>query len=144
MRCVALDVGEVRVGVAGCDSLEISCAPITTYVRKGGLKRDIAGVVSLIAPLGAECIVIGLPLSLDGNVGSQAERILGFAKALRLKLDIPVVMWDESLTSVEAHERMEQLGYSRERRRSNVDQVAASLILESYLRHRRPFEPRTN
>jgi len=81
--------------------------------------------------------VAGLPLSLDGEVGPQAQKTQGFAQALARSVDIPVVLWDESLSSVEANDLMIGQGVSRAKRRTLIDQMAAVLILESYLEYRR-------
>ena len=137
MRLLALDVGDVRIGVAICDSLEIAAFPVGVVKRVGSLKRDIAAVSALATEQEAEGIVVGLPLSLDGGVGPQAEKTQGFAKALAKLVAIPIVLWDESLSSVEAEEILIAQGVSRAKRRLRIDQTAAALILESYLAHRR-------
>ncbi len=137
MRLLALDVGDVRIGVAVCDSLEIAAFPVGVVKRVGSLKRDIAAVGALAVEQEAEGVVVGLPLSLDGEVGPQAEKTQGFAKALAKLVPVPVVLWDESLSSVEAEEILIAQGVSRAKRRLRIDQTAAALILESYLAHRR-------
>jgi putative Holliday junction resolvase len=136
MRIVSLDIGEVRIGVAACDEMEIAAYPISTIRRVGSLKRDVEAVMRAVREQEAETILVGLPLSLDGGVGPQAERVKGFAKALGAAAGVPIVFWDESLTSVEANEIMIAQGVSRAKRREKIDQVAAVLILESYLRQR--------
>ena len=105
--------------------------------RAGSLKRDVAAVAALAAEQEADAVIVGLPLSLDGEVGPQAQKVQGFARALSKLIAIPVAFWDESLSSVEATERLIALGVSRARRRALIDQTAAALILESYLEHRR-------
>ncbi len=137
MRLAALDVGDVRIGVAVCDPLEIAAFPVGTITRAGSLKRDTATVAALLAEQEADAVVVGLPLSLDGGVGPQAQKTQGFARALAKLLPIPVVFWDESLSSVEANDTMIALGMSREKRRAQIDSRAAAVILESYLEHRR-------
>ena len=136
MRIVAFDVGEVRIGIAVCDQSEIAGFPVGVVTRLGSLKRDIALVTSVLVEQDADAVLIGLPLSLNGDEGPQALRVRGFAKALSKEITLPIVFWDESLSSVEATERMIAQGVSRERRRKLVDQMAASIILESYLAHR--------
>ena len=137
MRLLGLDIGEVRIGVAVCDSLEIAAFPVGVVRRVGSLKRDVAAVAALAVEQEAEGIVVGLPLSLDGQIGPQAQRTQGFAKALANSLPVPVVFWDESLTSVEAEALLIAQGVSRTKRRDKIDQTAAALILDSYLQHRR-------
>ncbi|BDI32980.1 putative pre-16S rRNA nuclease [Capsulimonas corticalis] len=137
MRFVALDVGEVRIGVAVCDQLEIAAFPVCTLRRVGNLKRDVAALAAIIAEQEADAVVSGLPLSLDGEVGPQAQRVQGFVQALERACGLKTVYWDESMTSVDAHEVLIAQGVSRARRRELVDQMAAVLILDSYLEHRR-------
>ncbi len=137
MRFAALDVGDVRIGVAVCDPLEIAAFPIGTITRAGSLKRDTAAVAALLAEQEADAVIVGLPLSLDGGVGPQAQKTQGFARALAKLLPVPVVFWDESLSSVEANDQMIRLGLSRQKRRAQIDSRAAAVILESYLEHRR-------
>ena len=137
MRLLGLDVGDVRIGVAVCDTLEIAAFPVGVVRRVGSLKRDVAAVAALATEQEVEGIVIGLPLSLNGDVGPQAQKTQGFAKALSNVFPMPVVLWDESLSSVEAEELLIAQGVSRAKRRERIDQTAAALILESYLAHRR-------
>jgi putative Holliday junction resolvase len=137
MRLLGLDVGDVKIGVAVCDSLEFAAFPVGLVRRVGSLKRDVAVIAALAAEQEAEGIVIGLPLSLNGEVGPQAQKTQGFAKALANVLPLPVLLWDESLSSVEAEELLIAQGVSRAKRRDRIDQTAAALILESYLAHRR-------
>lgn len=137
MRLLGLDVGDVKIGVAVCDSLEIAAFPVGLVRRVGSLKRDTATVAALAVEQETEGIIIGLPLSLNGEIGLQAEKTQGFAKALANLLPMPVVLWDESLSSVEAEELLIRRGVSRAKRRQQIDQTAAALILESYLAYRR-------
>ena len=137
MRLLGLDIGDVRIGVAVCDSLEIAAFPVGVVRRVGSLKRDVAAVAALAVEQEAEGIVVGLPLSLNGDVGPQAVKTQGFAKALANSLPVPIVFWDESLSSVEAEEILIAQGVSRAKRRGKIDQTAAALIIESYLQHRR-------
>jgi len=137
MRLLGLDVGDVRIGVAVCDSLEIAAFPVGLVRRVGSLKRDVAAIAVLATEQEAEGIVVGLPLSLDGEIGPQAQKTQGFAKALANILPMPVLLWDESLSSVEAEELLIAQGVSRAKRREKIDQTAAALILDSYLAHRR-------
>ena len=137
MRLLGLDVGEVRIGIAVCDTLEIAAFPVGLVRRVGSLKRDVAAVVSVAMEQEAEGIVVGLPLSLNGEVGPQAVRTQGFARALSNAINLPLVFWDESLSSVEANELLIAQGVSRAKRRDKIDQTAAALILDSYLQHRR-------
>src|SRR5579875_3657370 len=106
MRFLALDVGDVRIGVAVCDPLEFAAYPLTTVTRAGSLRRDVAAVCALAAEQEVDAVLVGLPLSLDGQAGPQAQKVQGFARALANSLPVPVAFWDESLSSVEAEERL--------------------------------------
>ncbi len=97
----------------------------------------MAAVAAVAAEQEADAVIVGLPLSLDGDIGPHARKVQGFARALANTLSVPVTFWDESLSSVEAEERLIALGVSREKRRARIDQTAAAVILESYLDHRR-------
>ena len=136
MRIAALDIGEVRIGVAVCDSRETAAFPSGTLRRHGTLKKDIELVAEKLRELETEALVVGLPLSLNGDIGPQAQRIQGFCKALIKIMPIPMEYWDESMTSVEANDLLIEMGTSRARRREVIDQMAAVLILDGYLRDR--------
>jgi len=137
MRILTLDVGDVRVGIAVCDALETAAFPVGTLKRVGSLKRDVAATAAIVAEQEADAVLVGLPLSLDGEVGPQAQKVQGFGRALERAVNVPLLFWDESLSSVEADELMIAQGVSRARRRAQIDQMAAVLILDSYLAHRR-------
>lgn len=127
----------MRIGVAVCDTLEIAAFPVGTLKRTGSLKRDVASVADLAAEQEAEAVLVGLPLSLDGEVGPQAQQVQGFARALGRATTAPIALWDESLSSVEANAKMIARGLSRAKRRAQIDQQAAVEILNSFLQHRR-------
>ncbi len=137
MRILGLDVGDVRIGVAVSDELEIGAYPVLTYTRQGSLKKDVAALSLVAAEQEADMIVVGLPTSLDGGEGPQAKKTRGFAEAFAHAASVPLVLWDESMTSVDAEERMLALDFSRAKRKLVRDQWAAVLILETYMEHRR-------
>ena len=137
MRIMALDVGTVRIGVAISDELEMGAYPLTTYTRVGSLRRDVAAIQALAAEQEADAILVGLPTSLNGDEGPQAKFTRVFGDALARAIGLSVVYWDESMTSVEAEEQLIAMDYSRQKRRSVLDQWAAKILLDSYLDHRR-------
>ena len=137
MRILALDVGEVRIGIAVSDELEMGAYPVSTYTRVGSLKRDVGAIATIIAEQEADCILVGLPLSIDGGEGTQALRTRVFGDALVRATQTPLIYRDESLTSVEAEEQLIALDYSRAKRRSVLDQWAAKILLDNYLDSRR-------
>jgi putative Holliday junction resolvase len=137
MRFLALDIGDVRIGIAISDELEMAAYPLLTYVRQGSLKRDVAALSQTAAEQEVDAIVVGLPTSLDGSEGPQAKKTRGFASSLASTAKLPLILWDESMSSVDAEERMLALDFSRAKRKSVRDQWAAVIILETYLEHRK-------
>ncbi|MDR3709032.1 MAG: Holliday junction resolvase RuvX [Capsulimonadaceae bacterium] len=142
MKILALDVGTVRIGVAISDDLEMGAYPLMTYTRVGALKRDLAAIQVIAAEQEADTILVGLPTSIDGGEGPQAKYTRGFGDALAKVIGVPLVYWDESMTSVEANDILIGMNYSRQKRRLVLDQWAAKLLLESYLDHRRATNAR--
>jgi putative Holliday junction resolvase len=132
MRLAALDVGDARIGLAVCDELELTVRGVGVVRRVGG-RRDLEAIATRLAPYEPARIVVGLPLNMDGSEGRQAERVRAFAKRLEAHLGVPIDLWDERLTTVEAEQTMRAAGLSRARRRALIDQEAAAIILESYL-----------
>jgi len=132
MRVAALDVGDARIGLAVCDELGLTVRGVGIVRRVGGV-RDLEEIAARLAPYEPAQIVVGLPLNMDGSEGKQAVRVRAFAERLRAHLGLPVALWDERLTTVEAQHALRSAGVSRSRRRQLVDQEAAAIILESYL-----------
>jgi putative Holliday junction resolvase len=132
VRYLGLDVGDARIGVALSDETATLASGLLTLPRVGP-RRDVRVLVGLVREHHVGTVVVGLPLRLDGGVGPQAEKVQGFADALRRSLDVPVVTWDERLTSVAADELLAEAGVRRRDRKSRIDQAAAVLILQGYL-----------
>ncbi len=137
MKIIALDVGNVRIGVAISDELEMGAYPLMTYTRVGSLKRDVAAIQAVVAEQEADAILVGLPVSLDGGEGLQAQKTRVFGDALARVVRLPMAYWDESMTSVDAEEQLIALDYSRQKRKAVLDQWAAKILLQSYLEHRK-------
>jgi len=131
-RIMALDVGEATLGVAVSDPLGMTAQPVTT-IRRVGMKADLRALSSLIERYEVDSIVVGLPLTLAGERGPAAEGIIAFAERLSRSTRIPVVTWDERLTTVQAERALLEADMSRRRRREVINQVAAAIILQSYL-----------
>ncbi len=133
-RILALDLGTKRIGMAVSDETRTIATPWRVFThRTGGLREAMAAVCSAIEETGAGEVVVGYPLTLDGEVGVQARQASAFAEALRAHVDVPVVLHDERLTSFEAEQAMIEGGVSRSERKQRLDAVAACLILRSYL-----------
>lgn len=132
MRVLAIDLGAKNIGTAISDELGLTVRPVETIHKASG-GRDISRIAFLVEDLGAKAVVIGLPLRMDGTVGDAANAATRFAEKLRARLDVPVFMQDERLTSYEAEQMMSERGFSRSRRRARSDEFAAMIILEDYL-----------
>lgn len=137
MRAVGLDLGERRIGVAVSDRAGAMAVGHGVVERTGDADRDWQAVVRLVDELEAECVVVGLPLSLDGGHGPAALKAESDAAALRALLDVPVVLADERLTTVTANRTLQAAGVRSPARRRVVDQVAATVLLQSWLDGRR-------
>jgi putative Holliday junction resolvase len=132
MGVAALDVGDARIGVAVADDLGVSVRGIGVVSRKGGA-HDLGAVERMLAPHGVSRVVIGLPLNMDGSEGRQAARVRAFGARIADHLGLPVDFWDERLTTFEAEDRLRSAGIKPARRKDLIDQVAAEVILRSYL-----------
>lgn len=133
---LGLDVGERRIGVALSDVSAFLAAPLTT-INARPQAQAIARIAALAREHDAGAIVVGLPLTMRGEVGPQAEAVRRFADALATVLDLPIHFFDERLTSAAAEQMLRDMGLKPEKRRQQIDQVAASIILQDFLDHRR-------
>jgi len=132
MRVMALDVGDKTIGVAVSDALLLTAQARPTLRRKS-LKSDIETISLMAKENEVHEIVVGQPLHMDGKQSAQSEKVSRFAEELGRVADLPIVLWDERLTSFEAEQHLEQMGLNWRQRREHVDKVAAMIILQSYL-----------
>jgi putative Holliday junction resolvase len=139
-RYLGLDVGSKRIGVAVSDELGLTAQPVLTLTRKRNPREDMRSLTRLCRRFGCAGIVVGNPLHLSGEASVQAAKTQAFAAELGLLAGLPVHLWDERLTSREAHEILYAAGKSRKEHKPLVDQVAAVLILQSFLDARRDAE----
>lgn len=137
MRILALDIGTVRIGVAVSDAAETIATPLTVVTRGDTPAEDAAVLAGLAQTYGAERIVVGLPTSLRGRQELAAQQVMEFVSLLRQHTDTEIVTWDERLTTALAERAMIEGGARRDVRRRKLDQVAAAVILQSYLDARR-------
>jgi len=128
-RYLALDIGDRHIGVAVSDELGLTAQPVLTLERK----RGPGGLARLARRFSVVGIVVGNPIYLSGNLSPQAEKTQAFAAALGELTGLPIHLWDERLTSREAHQILYEAGHARQQHRRVVDQVAATLILQSFL-----------
>ncbi len=132
MRILGLDVGTKRIGIAISDELGWTAQGIKTLHRSNG-QSDLGEIRDIAREYGVEKIVVGLPRNMNGSLGPQAEMTLGFVQELREILGVPIITWDERLSTVEATKMLIRADLSRNKRRGKVDMTAAILILQSYL-----------
>ncbi|MBD5520100.1 MAG: Holliday junction resolvase RuvX [Lachnospiraceae bacterium] len=138
MRIMGLDFGSKTVGVAISDPLLITAQGIEIIRRKdeNKLRRTLARIEELIVEYEVEEIVLGFPKNMNDTIGERAEISLEFQEKLERRTGLPVVMWDERLTTVAADKTMIEAGVRREKRKEYVDKIAAVLILQGYLDYR--------
>nr|WP_297199532.1 Holliday junction resolvase RuvX [Thermanaeromonas sp.] len=130
---MGLDVGEKNIGVAVSDPLGWTAQGVTTIRRRGKLEEDLEAILRLAKEYRVERVVVGLPRNMNGSLGPQARKVLEFIEALEERLQLPVVPWDERLTTSAAERVLITADLSRRRRKSVIDRLAAVLILQSYL-----------
>ncbi|CUQ67502.1 Holliday junction resolvase RuvX [Candidatus Nitrospira inopinata] len=131
-RILALDYGTKRIGVALSDELWWTARPLETFERRT-LDRDVAHVARLVVSHEVERVVLGLPLQLDGREGPAVQSMREFVVKLEAALSVPLVLWDERMTTKAAEDFLIAADVSRKKRKGAVDRVAASLLLQGYL-----------
>ena len=131
-KIMGIDYGDARTGVALSDLL-CSIVGSTTVIHSRNMDKTLAEICKIAAQNSVGQIVVGLPKNMDGTEGVRAELCREFADRLRDATGLPVAMWDERRTTVEAHNILSQHNYHGKKRKDTVDAVAASLILEGYL-----------
>ncbi len=131
-RILALDPGTKRIGVAVSDEMGWIAQPLETFERRS-LDADVAHIQALVRRHDAREVLMGMPFRLDGRVGPEAESVQRFIDVLEQRLPVPVVAWDERLTSKSAEDLLIEANVSRKKRKGAVDRVAAALLLQSYL-----------
>ena len=153
-RLLALDVGEARIRVAVSDPSGFLASPYTTLHISRDEQQMWTSIQRLVSETEAEGLVIGLPISLDGQIHAQGERIQAFAERLKPYISIPISFWDERLSTVEAQRLLMERGQDEEQRRrrrsgqrhtharrrrarQEIDALAAAVLLQDYLDHQR-------
>ncbi len=135
MRIMGLDYGSKTVGVAISDPLGFTAQGLETIWRKqeNKLRQTLARIEELVAEYQVETIVVGYPKNMNNTVGERAEKALEFKEMLERRTGLPVVMWDERLTTVEANRTLMEANVRRENRKQYLDELAAVFILQGYL-----------
>ncbi len=136
MRVMGIDYGDKRVGVAVSDPLMLTAQGVCTLENTGG-KRLFEAIRDLIADYEVTTVVVGLPKNMNNTMGERAERTMAFVERLGTYTDADIVLSDERLTTVEAHGYLNEMNVRGAKRKAVVDTVAATLILENYLRSKK-------
>jgi putative Holliday junction resolvase len=132
-RFMGLDVGNRRIGVAVSDELGLTAQPVLTLERKRSRRDDLRSLGRLARKFEVTAIVVGNPVRLSGEASQQTVKTHAFAAELGELTGLPIHLWDERLTTHEAHQILYEAGHARQEHRRVVDQVAATLILQSFL-----------
>lgn len=135
MKILAVDFGDARTGIAISDLL-CSIVGSTTVIHSRNTEKTVQEILKLIRENNVSELVVGLPRNMDGTEGPRAELCRAFAAQLAQAAGLPVKLWDERRTTVEAHQILSDHNYHGKKRKNTVDAVAASLILEGYLAFR--------
>jgi putative Holliday junction resolvase len=134
MRLLAIDHGEKRVGLAVSDESGTIAQPLA-FLPAQPASTLPARLAKILAERKVDEIVVGLPRNMDGSYGPAAEKVRQFVAALQQAVTVPVKMWDERLTSVQANRCLIEAGLRRDQRKGRVDSAAAAILLQSYLDH---------
>jgi putative holliday junction resolvase len=132
VAALGLDVGGKRIGVAGCDGLGLIATGITTIWRSS-FQADIAELTQIITDRQVEILVLGLPYTMDGQIGSQAKQVQKFARRVAAVIDLPIEYVDERLTSYAAEQMMIAAKISVSQNKGTIDRIAAAVILQQWL-----------
>ncbi len=139
---MGLDIGSRTIGVAVSDELGITAQGLKT-IRRGSSAEDLKELSDIIRKFEITKIVVGLPKNMDGTIGKQAEMIFRWIKSYQDKLALPIVTWDERLSTIGASRILVEADLSRQKRKGVIDKLAAVLILQGYLDHTRNRENET-
>jgi len=141
MRSIALDIGTKTIGIALSDLSGFLASPLTTLRFASEDYEDALGQLErLLSETPVETIILGFPKNMDGSVGDSARRSLFFKEEIEKFTDVPVLLWDERLTTVSAHKTMLAGHVRRDKRKAIIDQIAAVTMLQEYLDQRRSKE----
>jgi putative Holliday junction resolvase len=136
VRALGLDLGTTKIGVAVSDELGLAAHPRLVLPRRGD-QADAEAVAALVAEEGAQTVVVGLPLTLEGKVGPAARKALAFVEVLRRRLSVPVETWDERFSTAAVERVLLQGDVSRKKRKQVIDKQAAAFLLQGWLDARR-------
>lgn len=132
MRTLALDHGTVRIGVAVSDELKMFASPLE-FIPAEPFAAALERLQQLLREKEVGLIVIGMPRNMNGSYGPAAEKVRAFSDQLRAAVTVPLVMWDERLSSMQAHRMLREAGHKSKQHKGRVDASAAAILLQSYL-----------
>ncbi len=136
MKIMAVDYGAARTGLAVCDRTEFLASPVGT-IHERDFAKTVAHVANAAVEYDVKEIVVGHPKNMDGSEGEKAQLCEKFAESLKLLVDVPVRLWDERQTTMQAANYLNETNVRGKKRKEVIDEVAATIILESYLAYRR-------
>ena len=136
-RIMALDIGDVRIGIAISDLMHIIANPLETYTRKGNLQADAEYIADIAKEKDVELMISGLPLGLKGEENVQTAKTREFVDKLKEICDVPIEYLDERFTTISAERVLIEGNVRREKRKKVIDKVAATIILQNYLDKKR-------
>ena len=135
MKIMAVDYGDTRTGLAVCDRTEFLASPVGV-IEERNFYFTIQKVAHAVKEYDVQMVVDGYPVNMNGTVGPRAEKCAQFAELLKTKVDVPVELWDERATTLEAQNYLSETGTYGKKRKEVIDEVAATIILESYMTYR--------
>jgi putative Holliday junction resolvase len=127
-----LDLGDRRVGVA-CGDAEVRIATPLDVIVRGTLEQDVRALAQIAREYDAAQLIVGLPRNMDGTQGAQADAVIAYAEKIARALNLPLTLWDERLTTIEATRRTHETGARGKKSRRNLDAIAAAVILQDFL-----------
>ena len=136
MKILGIDYGDVRTGVAVSDALLLTAQGLPT-ITEPGMKKAAEKIAAVAKAEGVDEIVVGFPRNMNGTVGERGEKTRRLTELLEESLNIPIILWDERLTTVSAHNIMNETNVRGKKRKNEVDRLAATIILQGYLDFRR-------
>ncbi|MBI5199365.1 MAG: Holliday junction resolvase RuvX [Nitrospirae bacterium] len=132
MRILGLDIGNRTIGVAISDEMGWTAQGLKTLIRKG-FNEELSSIKEIIEEYGVKEILVGLPKNMNGSIGPQGKKVITFVERLKTTLPLPVLLWDERLSTVRAEKVLLEADMSRKKRKGLKDKLAAQFILQGYL-----------
>lgn len=132
MRIIGLDIGDKTIGIAVSDEMGWTAQGLKTLIRKG-FNEELSSIKEIIEEYGVKEILVGLPKNMNGSIGPQGKKVITFVERLKTALPLPVLLWDERLSTVRAEKVLLEADISRKKRKGLKDKLAAQFILQGYL-----------